>query len=323
VRNPNGYGSVVRLSGNRRRPYAARKTKGFDGRGYPIYFFIGYYQTREEGLIALAEYNKNPYSTENGKITVKELYEKWALIKMPRLGEASQLSLRSAARYLTDIEDLKYRDLRSFHMQSIIDNCGKSYSTQGAIKTLFVHLDRFAMELDVISKRYSELLIIEPIPETSRLPFSDEEISQLWAAKHIPCVDLILIMLYSGWRIGELLRLQREDIDPVLLTMKGGIKTSAGKGRIVPIHPRIEPLIMRHYAEGGKYLFMREGKPFTKSQFYPIWRSIMKSLQMAHTPHECRHTFRSRLDSAGANKVCIDLMMGQLVPRSWRKDLHA
>ena len=31
---------------------------------------------------------------------------------------------------------------------------------------------------------------------------------------------------------------------------------------------------------------------------------------MQHTPHECRHTFRSRLDSAGANKVAIDLMMG-------------
>ena len=31
---------------------------------------------------------------------------------------------------------------------------------------------------------------------------------------------------------------------------------------------------------------------------------------MKHTPHECRHTFRSRLDSAGANKVCIDRLMG-------------
>ena len=36
----------------------------------------------------------------------------------------------------------------------------------------------------------------------------------------------------------------------------------------------------------------------------------MDDLKMEHTPHECRHTFRSRLDSAGANKVCIDLMMG-------------
>lgn len=31
---------------------------------------------------------------------------------------------------------------------------------------------------------------------------------------------------------------------------------------------------------------------------------------MNHVPHECRHTFRSRLDSAGANKVCIDRIIG-------------
>ena len=36
----------------------------------------------------------------------------------------------------------------------------------------------------------------------------------------------------------------------------------------------------------------------------------MKILEMKHTPHECRHTFRSRLDSIGANKVCIDKIMG-------------
>ena len=37
---------------------------------------------------------------------------------------------------------------------------------------------------------------------------------------------------------------------------------------------------------------------------------MMEKLQMNHTPHECRHTFRSKLDSAKANKKCIDLMMG-------------
>jgi integrase len=36
----------------------------------------------------------------------------------------------------------------------------------------------------------------------------------------------------------------------------------------------------------------------------------MNKLNMNHTPHECRHTFRSRLDSKGGNKVCIDLLMG-------------
>ncbi len=31
---------------------------------------------------------------------------------------------------------------------------------------------------------------------------------------------------------------------------------------------------------------------------------------MKHTVHECRHTFRSRLDAAGANKVAVDRVMG-------------
>ena len=36
----------------------------------------------------------------------------------------------------------------------------------------------------------------------------------------------------------------------------------------------------------------------------------MGELKLTHTHHECRHSFRSRLDSAGANKRCIDLLMG-------------
>ena len=34
--------------------------------------------------------------------------------------------------------------------------------------------------------------------------------------------------------------------------------------------------------------------------------------RMNHTPHECRHTFETQLDSAGANRKCIDLLMGHV-----------
>ena len=42
--------------------------------------------------------------------------------------------------------------IKAYHMQECIDNCGFGYSTQRTIKNLFVHLDKFAMELDIISK---------------------------------------------------------------------------------------------------------------------------------------------------------------------------
>ena len=38
----------------------------------------------------------------------------------------------------------------------------------------------------------------------------------------------------------------------------------------------------------------------------------MQKLGIQKTPHECRHTFESLLDSAGANRKCIDLMMGHV-----------
>ena len=50
MKNPNGYGTVVKLSGNRRKPYAVRKTIGFNEKGHPIYLPIGYTETREEGM---------------------------------------------------------------------------------------------------------------------------------------------------------------------------------------------------------------------------------------------------------------------------------
>lgn len=68
MRLPNGYGSVVKMSGNRRRPYAVRKTDGFNEKGYPIYKIIGYTETKEEGLSLLAKYNESPWNINEQKL---------------------------------------------------------------------------------------------------------------------------------------------------------------------------------------------------------------------------------------------------------------
>ena len=65
-------------------------------------------------------------------------------------------------------------------------------------------------------------------------------------------------------------------------------------------------------SDGGKLLISPKGRCVSRTQYYLVWHRLIKSLGMVHTPHECRHTFRSRLDSAGANKVCIDRMMGHV-----------
>ena len=203
-----------------------------------------------------------------------------------------------------------YSYKHKYPYSSNIDGCGKGYATQAAIKNLFNHLDHFALELDLINRCYSELITSNPVPETTKRPFTDDEIKALWKISGEEWVDSVLIFLHTGFRISELLDLRTENIDLEAGTIKGGTKTRAGKDRLVPIHSQIEPFIRKHIEEGGEYLFIHNGKKVSKTRYYTFWNAIMEREKMTHTVHETRHTFRSRLDSAGANKVCIDLIMG-------------
>ena len=310
MKNPNGYGSVVKLSGNRRKPYCARKTMGWNDKGHPIYKAIGYYAEREDAMIALAQYNRNPYDIDLSKITFKELYEKWSARDFPKMNKSTAACHRSAFNHASALYNTPYKNIKAYQMQEIIDRCGRGYSTQGSIRTLFGCLDKYALELDIIMKCNSSLISAPAAPESSKVPFSEEEIKKVWKVSDQEWVDSILFFLYTGFRISEMNSIQCSDVDLNQLTIKGGIKTAAGKNRIVPIHPKIEAFVRARIAEGNQYLFSYQGKKISTSQYYTIWNDIMDQLQMHHTPHECRHTFRSRLDSAGANKKCIDLLMG-------------
>ena len=82
MRLPNGYGGVVKLSGNRRRPYAARITTGWHinditGKRIQHYQILGYAPTRSEALQILARYNNYPIDGETLKLTFREIYLRW------------------------------------------------------------------------------------------------------------------------------------------------------------------------------------------------------------------------------------------------------
>ena len=90
MKNPNGYGTVTKLSGNRRKPWVVKEGKS--GKQKPI----GYTTTREEGLIMLAKYNNDPWDIETDKITLQGLYDLWLEKRAVKLGSSNQSSLKSA-----------------------------------------------------------------------------------------------------------------------------------------------------------------------------------------------------------------------------------
>lgn len=305
MKNPNGYGTVTKLSGNRRKPWIVKE--GISGRQKPI----GYTATKEEGMILLAQYNNDPWDIEADKITLQELFDLWEEKRAVKLGTSNRSSLKSAYKHCSKLGKVRYKQIKSYQMQDCIDSCGCGYSTQGAIKNLWGHLDRFALELDIISKRCSDLLTSDPIPETTKEIFTDEEVSRLWENQNFPWADSVLFFLYTGFRISEMIDLRTETVNLQEWTLTGGTKTAAGKNRLIPIHSKIQSIVQKRFEQSKSgYLFEHNGKKLNQTQYREFWAAIMEALKMDHTPHECRHTFRSRLDSAGANKVCIDRLMG-------------
>ena len=73
MRRENGTGTITKLSGKRNRPYMAKyPTETYDDKGHMKYMTVGYYKTRKEAYLALAEYmcglkrvKLNDYTWEN------------------------------------------------------------------------------------------------------------------------------------------------------------------------------------------------------------------------------------------------------------------
>lgn len=298
MKNPNRYGTITKLSGKRRSPYWVR-TGDADRKT------IGYTETREEAILLLAEWNKSSWDIDADKMTLEALYNLWLDKRAVKLNPTTVRPLKSAYRYISHLGDLRYNEIKAYQMQESVDRCDKGYSMKNTIKSLWTHLDHIALELDIVNKQYSSLIKSEKIVRSEKHIFTIEEVRTLWQHQEESMIDSILILLYSGFRISELLMLTKDRIDLEQGIMVSGVKTEAGKDRVVPIHHIIYPLVKKRYEDCDNVLF-----PYSPNTYRNKWDKIMEGFGMSHTPHECRHTFRSWMDSAGANKVCIDLIMG-------------
>ena len=268
---------------------------------------LGYFEKRSDAIAFLADYNKAPFNLDYAKITFAEVFKLWskeAFEKMPQAVAANHRSVYN--QHCKDLYDLPYRQIRKHDFQDVIDNCNKSYSIKCAIRNLFSHLDEWAYDRDIIVKMYSlNLDVGEQTKKIDREVFTDEEVQKLFTMVGQPYIDETIVQIYTGFRVSEILALTVQSIDLQQNIITGGCKTAAGKNRIVPIHPDILPIIKAHCSEGK--LFPCSVK---QAAYLNARKAALEEIGINHTTHDCRHTFRSKLDSAGANKVCIDLLMG-------------
>ena len=334
MRNPNGYGGITVLPGNRRNPYRVRITKRYvydkeTGKSKQEYFTLGYYPTRKAAMIALAEYNKDPYDLDKAKITFEDIYIRWSADAYPKLSESAVNVYKAAYRQLEPLHDAKISSLKKKELQDVMDSLsGLSKSYQTKTKSLMRAVFGYCIENDLIEKDYSRYVKINDNDdgEQKHVAYTEEEIKKLWDNLHTPipfkysakdireiCVtDLVLIAIYTGLRPGELLQIKTENVHLEDRYMIGGFKTKAGTDRIIPIHDDIFPLVEKRYNEAGEWLIpYKSDSPPTMNQFRAyMFDPLMSIMEMNHLPHDGRHTFATFGDRSNAKEHIIKLIMG-------------
>ena len=129
---PNGYGSVVKLSGKRRKPYQVRKTVGWHydeakDKQVQDMITIGYAATRADGLQMLADYNNNPFDTKAAKMTFSDVYEEWSKRKFPTISESNVKGYAASYKSCESLYNKVFKDIKLVDLQTVIDTCGKNF----------------------------------------------------------------------------------------------------------------------------------------------------------------------------------------------------
>ena len=321
---PNGYGSVYRLPGNRRKPWAVRITvsrkEGKDGLTHWKYKYLGYYETQAEALTALAHFNENPYDMDANKITFAEVFEKWSAEHYPKVSKSNVHGYNASYLLCEPIKSMRFNDIRKSHLQGVVDDCGKNYPTLRKLKVLFTMLYKYAMQNDICSRDYAQYVDINQYKDRNtnkydRRPFSNDEIETVWKWKESnEYFTVILMLIYTGVRISELLDLKKENVNleerwfDVIAS-----KTEAGI-RKVPIAKKMMPYFEYWMTKNDcEYLLSTpEGNHFEYRNYYDsYWKPFVDQMGMGeHRPHDTRHTCVTLLTAAGVDDKIIKKIVG-------------
>lgn len=304
-RRGNGDGSIFKLSGKRRKPYAVRVTVGWSEDGKQKYKYIGYYESIKDAKTALREHLLNPEKIKAEKQTLKSIFEK--MIEKSDFSEGTKQQYIGGFKQLHALHDKSIADIELEEIEEILEN--HVPNGQKRIKKTLSNCYKYAMRYDYVNKNLADFITVKTEKAAERVPFTVAEVANLWKFVGTERFDdLPLILLYTGLRISELLELRTENIDlenKTISVMKS--KTAAGI-RVVPIHKKIMPFVQKRHNPKNTHFITLNGKGLSYSQYLSSYWKIKN-----HTIHETRHSFITYLQKCNNDNIAIKKLAGHAV----------
>jgi integrase len=201
------------------------------------------------------------------------------------------------------------KDIKKIHLQNWLDGIDLKPASKGKIRGTMYQLFEYAVSYDIVQKNYAKDLEINEKIEKTGAVFTEDEIKRLWENKDDQMAQYILILIYTGLRIGELLAMKGDTIYLDKGYMIGGNKTEAGKDRVIPLHNKIIPLIEQNL-QNNYLVYSSRGGAFTYSGIKPRFKKLMSDLKMNHRIHDTRKTAVSIMHSSGIPIETVRIIVG-------------
>lgn len=294
MRRANGQGTIVKLAGNRRRPYAIKRITGWKENGVPTYKYLSYHKTYREAERALNKYNEDPY-TLNTK-TLKQVYEEWIDLQQDK-ADGTLKAYESAYKFLTPLHNLRMSDLDRIALQAFYDQLGGTQSRMVKVKKMLNNLIKYSVKKGIMplsALNLQKVIDTSDIPEgkkTTRQVIPKDVIDKLWERTDQEMVKQILLYIYTGCRWFELHDLEPEHCHPDYIEIVAS-KTEAGV-RIVPLCNKIRQIL-----------------PVEPIPSYDVFNKYFKQVLPGYHIHDTRHTFITMLTEAGVDSRIIKSIVG-------------
>lgn len=300
LKRPNGTGTVYKLSGKRKRPWAAARSK----------VLIGYYETKTAALEALNKLSGKDVA-QRYNMTFAEVFEEWKREHYRDITDAGRSTYERSFAVFEPLHKKKFRDLKTADFQAVIDqHMSKTHSTVSKYKQLITQMSKWAIREEIITTNFASYVKLPENAKKEKEIFTEEEIAKL-EANGSETAKIILMMIYTGMRIGELFALTVSDCHDTYVI--GGEKTDAGRNRVIPIRPEGREYF-RYFIRNAEseqllsgYTGQRVPSNFRRRDYYPLLKKLGISEK---SPHAARHTYASRARKSGMPPEILQKILG-------------
>lgn len=325
MRLPNSYGSISKLSGNRRKPYMVRVT------AEPQYdeqkddyvtrrIILGYYKTKKEALAALASYNENPFKLTESDLTFADAWKIYTNTKQYKeLSKSSHAAKNTGYKHCARLYDIPVRDLNRDMVMKVLDSVEQGSSSKQNVLTVIRTVVDYAYDRNLINKKCTDNITIEySDPVIERRVFAPSEFEFLWKNSDKWDIKVLLILLYSGLRVNELLKNDRSNVnlEEKWIYVPKELAKNKESIRYVPIHDKVFGLVKFFYDNSVRFdkeklMVNPSGSVIAYNNFVARnLKRINTNFVAEHRFHDTRHTFASLGTQAGIPELYMQKLMG-------------